>query len=81
MSNIFNEFVAQVLIELGEKHILANYNDIANFITIIFVWWQILNVKYDIKDIRMNNKYQTPLTYDKNDKLFFTDNFVTWLDE
>jgi hypothetical protein len=79
---LFNEFVAQALIELGEKYELQHFQDTADFITIILTWWHICNVKFISKGSRLNNIYQKPLTFDENDNsIIFLSKFLDWLDE
>ncbi|GBL81604.1 hypothetical protein AVEN_22741-1, partial [Araneus ventricosus] len=64
---IFNEHVAEALTELGEKNKLLYSQDTSDFLKIIIIWWQIVNVKTPNKGKRLNNRYQEPLSYDEKD--------------
>lgn len=79
---IFNQFVPQALLELGLKYDIPNFRGTAAFITIIYRWWSIMNVKTPNKEIWLNNIYKYPLTNSEDDiKLSFLNKFINWLDE
>ncbi|XP_055928658.1 uncharacterized protein LOC129959790 [Argiope bruennichi] len=79
--SIFNEHVAEALVELGERKNLIYSKDTSEFLKIIITWWQIVNVKTPNKGKRLNNRYQEPFTFDKKDiKILFLEKFLKWLD-
>ena len=81
VSRIFNEYIVEALKTLGEMHSLPYFEDIANYIQIIYVWWTIMIVKSPCKDRNQRNKYAAPLTKDENsESYFFLHNFLNWLD-
>ena len=76
---IFNEFVAQALLQLGNAHDILHYQDTSAFISLILTWWEVVNVKTPHKGYRLNNKYQQPLTAnDENDPKVFLWHFSDW---
>lgn len=48
---IFNEFVSNALLQLGNKHQLKFYEGTANFLNLIIRWWNIVNVKHPNKGV------------------------------
>ena len=77
---IFNEFVAQALLQLGNAHDILHYQDTSAFISLILSWWEVVNAKTPRKGYRLNNKYQQPLTAsDENDPKVFLWHFSDWL--
>ena len=78
---IFNDYVIQAMLHIGNKMNSTAHNSVAAFIQIVLNWWSILNVKSTNKGIRLNNKFCTPLTSNEDDtKYIFLKNFCSWLD-
>ena len=74
--NIFNEYVIQALLTLGSKHRLPFFENLAEFIQIIYKWWSVMNVKTPMKGMHHKNMYATPLRNDCNDEKYaFLNNF------
>lgn len=48
---IFNEFVSNALLELGNNHKLKFYESTANFLNLTIRWWNIVNVKHPNKGV------------------------------
>ena len=76
---IFNDFVSQSLLSLGDKFNIPHYQDTSAFIKIITTWWQIVNVKTPKKGRRLNSKYQQPLLSEDTDTKLFLRYFIEWL--
>ena len=78
---IFNEYIIQALLTLGKQKYLPNFEEVAEYIDIIYTWWTIINVKTLFKGHRLNNRYANPLTNDVNDENFkFLNVFSNWLE-
>ena len=76
---IFNEYVSQALLELGDKFNISHYHDTSIFIKLIYTWWEVVNVKTPQKGRRLNNKYQQPLVSIDNEAKKFLQEFSNWL--
>jgi len=48
---IFNDFVAQALVELGSKHNILHWPDTSVYIKIISTWRDVVNVKTPMKGL------------------------------
>lgn len=78
---IFNEYVIQALLTLGEKHCLPFYREVADYVRIIYVWWTVMNVNSPYKGARLKQNYAKPLTDDTdNEGYMFLHKFCDWLD-
>ncbi|XP_055928711.1 uncharacterized protein LOC129959843 [Argiope bruennichi] len=79
---IFNKFIPESLMNLGEKYEFPHYKETAEYIRIINRWWDIVNVKTPFTGIRENNVYKKPLTSSETDKRYkFLDVFLNWLED
>ena len=76
---IFNGYVIQALLTIGEQNCLPHFEEASHYIKIILAWWTIMNVKHPYKGINLSNKYATPLKV-SDDKYIFLQKFCTWLD-
>ena len=76
---VFNEYVAQGLLELGAKMSIPHYAATSLYIKIIVTWWHIVNVKSPLKGQRLNNKFEQPLTPGSHISKDFLKYFVEWL--
>lgn len=78
---IFNEHVYEGLLVHGSKHEIPHIKDTSSFIKVITTWWKIVNVKSPNAGVRLNNKFQFPLTNSPEDpKNEFLNKFIDWLD-
>ena len=78
---IFNDFVIQALLELGEKNNLNFYKETAEYINLIYKWWCIVNVKHPFKGIRKKNDLMRPITLLPDDEnVIYLNKFLIWLD-
>ena len=77
---VFNDFVSQGLLQLGEKHNIPHFMDTSTFIKIITTWWEVVNVKTPRKGLRLNNIYQQPLISKDTSAKLFLHYFADWLE-
>lgn len=81
---IFNPFVIEAL--KGPFNNLPFSQDTADFITIIWTWWKIVNVKTPLKGKHLLDKYQEPFTKkiltapNEDTKFYFLHKMLNWLD-
>ncbi|XP_049960432.1 uncharacterized protein LOC126481016 [Schistocerca serialis cubense] len=79
--NVFNPYVVQGLLTLGEEHNLYEYQSTADFITLIENWWSVVNVQTKYKGERLKNSLKHPLTVTGDeDNFLFLNKFLNWLD-
>ncbi|XP_035223260.1 LOW QUALITY PROTEIN: uncharacterized protein LOC118196010 [Stegodyphus dumicola] len=78
--DIFNPYVIQALLKLGNEHQLKNYKSTANFIDIIYKWWCIMNVKTPFKGDRFRDEFQRPISDKCHINSEFLEKFLLWLD-
>ena len=76
---VFNCYIAQALLFLGEKNNLPHYADTSSFIQIINTWWSIVNVKTPMKGQRLKNIFEEPLRKDDHESKQFLHYFLDWL--
>ena len=77
--HIFNSYVAQSLLLLGEKCQIPHYEDTSAFIRVISTWWSIVNVKTPWKGKRPKNVYEEPLRKGNHISKQFLQYFFEWL--
>jgi hypothetical protein len=78
---VFNEYVVNALLLLGQNHDLPCSLETAKYIELIYHWWCIMNVKSPHKGIRLRNSFMQPLTVSSHDEnLKFLLKFLDWLD-
>ena len=73
MLQIFNEYTIQGLLTLGKEKCLPNFAEVAEFINIFFIWWNIMNVN----GWNLQNKYCNPLKLNEENYAFLTI-FCNW---
>jgi hypothetical protein len=78
--NVFNEFVIEGLLSVGEKHSINNYKTTAEFIKIICDWWKVVNVKTKYKGIRTRDNLQEPITDESKTNYMYLKKVLFWLD-
>lgn len=76
---VFNEYVAQGLLSIGEKMSIPDYAGTSLFIKIIVTWWYVVNVKSPLKGQRLNNEFEKPLMSGSHVSKDFMKYFVEWL--
>ena len=79
MLPIFNEYTIQGLLTLGKEKCLPSFAEVAEFINIFFIWWNIMNVKTPVKGWNLQNKYCNPLKLNEENYAFLTI-FCNWLE-
>ncbi|KAF2889124.1 hypothetical protein ILUMI_17049, partial [Ignelater luminosus] len=65
--------------ELKPRKHFQNWEGTANFIEIIFQWWDIVNVKTPLKGQRLQNVFQEPITLTSIHIISFLKTFLSWL--
>ena len=81
MLQVFSDYVCNALHELGENFPIPNFHNTAAFIKLIATWRDIVNVTTSTKGIRLNNKYQKPLTTADTESNLFLHQFLDWVSD
>ena len=76
---VFNSYVVQALLLLGEKNNIPHYADTSSFIKIINTWRSIVNVKTPMRGKRLLNIFEEPLRKDDHKSKQFLYYFLDWL--
>lgn len=77
---IFSGRIVTALNEIGPLKNLENWQDTACYIDIICKWWDVVNVKSNLKGKRLRNTYQEPITRNSDHITTFLNDFLKWLD-
>lgn len=77
---LFDEKLPTALNEFAIQMRNSNFNDTADFITIVAKLWKILNVKTCNKGLRKKDDSSLPILSDNDERVMFLRRFSSWLE-